>query len=36
MPDEIANILLDNDSELLLKSKFQEEYKIVDIFSKGG
>lgn len=36
MPDEIANILLANDSELLLKSKFNSEYKFIDYCSQGG
>jgi len=36
LPDEIANILLANDSELLLKSKLNSEYKFVDYCSQGG
>jgi hypothetical protein len=36
MPDEVAQILLANNSELLLKSKFQAEYKMVEYCSQGG
>lgn len=36
MPDEIAEILLANQAEILLKSKFQIEYTVVDFCSKGG
>jgi hypothetical protein len=36
IPDEVAQILLANDAEILLKSKFQTEYKAVDFLSYGG
>lgn len=36
IPDEVAQILLVNDAEILLKSKFQTEYKAVDFLSYGG
>ena len=36
LPDEIADILIANNSQILLKSKFTVEYKVVDYFGKGG
>ena len=36
LPDELAYILQENNSEILLKSKFTAEYKMVDFMGKGG
>lgn len=36
MPDEVADILLECGSEVILKSKFQQKYKIVDYLCNGG